>query len=330
MRRKDLILAAIGAALGSAAAGALRPAWAQAGADAWPVRTVRLVVPQAAGSPMEIPARMLAERVGRALGANLIIENRPGAGSGIGSQFVAQSAPDGSVFLVTSAAISTVALLQPALNFDPARDLEPVSIIVDVPSGLLVRNASPFADLPGLLRFARDNPGKLTYASGGVGSANHLAGALFASLAGVQLTHVPYRGVSQAVNAVYSGDIDLIFGSTLELLAHVRQGQARILGVTMPVRVPQLPDVPAIAELVPGYAAPNWFSIWAPKGTSSALIARLAAELAAARDAPELLARMAEGAATVRLDGPGPLAARLAEELPKWREVVANAGIKPD
>ena len=300
MLRRAVLLAAAGA-LGAASARAGR---AEAAGEAWPVRTVRFVVPQAAGSPMEVPTRIIADRVGRALGANLIVENRPGAGSGLGSQFVAQSPPDGSVFLVTSAAIATVALMQPALGFDPARDLDPVSIICDVPSGLLVNDASHFADLPGLLAFAKANPSRLTYASGGVGSANHLAGALFASLAGLELTHVPYRGVSQAVNAVYSGDIDLIFGSTLELLAHVRQGRARILGVTMPRRVPDLPDVPAIAELVPGYAAPNWFSLWAPKGTPARLIERFAAELAAVRDAPELRARMAEGAATVRLTAP--------------------------
>jgi tripartite-type tricarboxylate transporter receptor subunit TctC len=200
----------------------------------------------------------------------------------------------------------------------------------DVPSGLLVRNASPFASLAQLLVHARARPGDLTYASGGVGSANHLAGALFAALAGVQMTHIPYRGVSQAVNAVYAGDVSLIFGSTLELLQHVRQGQARILGVTMPARVPALPEVPAIAEQVPGYAAPNWFCLMAPKGLPDRLLRRLTAELAIIRDAPDLQARMADGAATARLDGPAPLAARLAEEIPKWRKLVADSGITPD
>jgi tripartite-type tricarboxylate transporter receptor subunit TctC len=146
----------------------------------------------------------------------------------------------------------------------------------------------------------------------------------------VELTHVPYRGVSQAVNAIYAGDIPLIFGSTLELLQHVRQGRARVLGVTMPERVPELPEVPAIAEVVPGYAAPNWFPIWAPRGMPPQLLARFSAELASVRDTPELLARLAEGAATARLDGPSPLAQRLAEEVPKWRQIVAQTGIRPD
>ena len=152
MRRRTFMLVAAAAGGGAVAARAQ---------DAWPVRTVRFVVPQAAGSPMEIPARIIADRLGRRIGASVIVENRPGAGSGLGSQYVAQSPPDGSVFLVTSAAISTVATLQPALGFDPGRDLEPVSIICDVPSGLLVRADSRFRSVQELLAHARAHPGDL-------------------------------------------------------------------------------------------------------------------------------------------------------------------------
>jgi len=323
MRRRSLALAAAAGGLGALTTSVR-------GQENWPVRVVRLVVPQAPGSPIEIPTRIVGDRLSRALGASFIIDNRPGAGGGIGSQHVAQQPADGSVFLATSAGISIVPTLQPALNFDPIRDLDPISLMCDVPSGLLVRTASAFTSLAQLLAHAREHPGELTYASGGVGSANHLAGALFAALAKVEMTHIPYRGVSQAVNAVYAGDVSLIFGSTLELLQHVRQGQARILGVTMPERVPALPDIPAIAEQVPGYAAPNWFCLMAPKGLPDRLLRRITAELATIRDTPDLQARMADGAATARLDGPAPLAARLAEEVPKWRKVVADAGIKPD
>ena len=320
MRRRTLALASLALA-GPASLRAEEP---------WPVRTVRLIVPQAPGSPIEIPTRIVADRLSRRLGASVIVESRAGAGGGIGSQYVAQQPPDGGTFLATSAGISIIPTLQPALRFDPRRDLDPVSLMCDVPSGLLVRAESPFGGLARLLDHARAHPGELTYASGGVGSANHLAGALFCAMAGVEMTHVPYRGVSQAVTAVYSGDIALIFGSTLELLQHVRQGRARLLGVTMPARVPALPEIPAIAEFVPGYAAPNWFCLMAPRGLPAPLLDRLAAELAALRDAPELQARMAEGAATARMDGPAPLAERLAEEVPKWRDLVAQAGIRPD
>ncbi|MBP0495510.1 Bug family tripartite tricarboxylate transporter substrate binding protein [Pararoseomonas indoligenes] len=324
MQRRTLGQGMVGLTLGL-----LSPARPRA-EETWPVRTVRLIVPQAPGSPIEIPTRIVADHLTRRLGATFIVESRAGAGGGIGSQYVAQQPPDGATFLATSAGISIIPTLQPALSFDPQRDLEPVSLMCDVPSGLLVRKESEFGSLPQLLAYAKTHSGELTYASGGVGSANHLAGALFCALAGVQMTHVPYRGVSQAVTAVYSGDISLIFGSTLELLQHVRQGRARLLGVTMPGRVPALPDVPAIAETVPGYAAPNWFCLLAPKGFPPALLSRLTAELAPLRDAQELQARMAEGAATIRMDGPAPLAARLAEEVPKWRQLAAQAGIRPD
>ncbi|WP_159350902.1 Bug family tripartite tricarboxylate transporter substrate binding protein [Roseomonas harenae] len=315
--------------LGLAAFGLSTPSLARA-QEVWPVRTVRLIVPQAPGSPIEIPTRIIADHLTRSMGANFIVESRPGAGGGIGSQYVAQQPPDGATFLATSAGISIIPTLQPALGFDPIRDLDPVCLMCDVPSGLLVRRESPFSSLPQLLAHAKSRPGDLTYASGGVGSANHLAGALFSAMAGVEMTHVPYRGVSQAVTAVYSGDIALIFGSTLELLQHVRQNRARILGVTMPARVPALPDVPAIAEYVPGYAAPNWFCLMAPKGLPPPLMARLTTALAQIRSAPELQARMAEGAATARLDGPAPLAERIAEEVPKWRNLVVQAGIRPE
>ncbi len=315
--------------LGLAALGLAGPTLAR-GQDAWPVRTVRFVVPQAAGSPIEIPTRIAAEHLTRRLGATVIVENRAGAGGGIGTQFVAQQAPDGATFLATSSGVAILPTLQPSLGFNPLRDLDPVSLLCDVPSGLLVAARSSFNSVPELLDRAKARPGELTYASGGVGSANHLAGALFCALAGAAMTHVPYRGVSQAVTAVYAGEIDLIFGSTLELLQHVGQGRARLLGVTTPARVPALPDVPAIAEFVPGYAAPNWFCLMAPKGLRPALLSRLVAELASLRDAPDFRARLDEGAAIPRLDGPAPLAARIADEVRKWRELVAHAGIRPE
>ena len=298
--------------------------------DAWPVRQARIVIPFAAGGPQDIPARVIAEKLSQRLGATFIIDNRPGAGGGLGAQHAAKSAPDGATLLFISASISIIPTLQPALGFDPQRDLAPLTIVCDVPSGLLVRAESEFQSLAQLLAAARANPGKLTYGSGGVGSANHLAGALFAAQAGIELTHVPYRGVSQAVNAIYTGEIDLIFGSTLEVLAHARQGRGRLLGVTMPERVPGIEGVPAIAEQVPGYAAPNWFSMFAPKGMPPAATERLLAELALLRDDPDLKARLSAGEAIMRMDGPAPLAARLSEEVVKWRELIARTNIRTE
>ena len=324
MRRREALL---GAASLAGLAGAAR---AQTHDEAWPVRQARIIIPFAAGGPQDIPARIIADRLSHKLGATFVVENRPGAGGGLGAQAVARSAPDGATLLFISASISILPMLQPSLNFDPIRDLEPLTTVVDLPAGLMVRDDSPFQNLDELLAFARANPGRLHYGSGGVGSANHLTTALFASMAGVELTHVPYRGISQAVNAIYTGEIQLVFGSSIEVLQHVQQGRARLLGVTTKERIALLPDVPAIGERVPGYAAPNFFSMYAPKGFPPTLRDRLMAELVLLRDDPQLKERMEAAAGIIRLDGPGPLAARLPEEIAKWRGLIERANIKPD
>ncbi|MGG5823159.1 Bug family tripartite tricarboxylate transporter substrate binding protein [Falsiroseomonas sp. HW251] len=320
MRRRDVVI-------GAALAGIAVTADAQ---EAWPVRQVRIVIPFAAGGPQDVPARIIADRLSQRLGAAFVVENRPGAGGGLGAQAVARSAPDGATLLFISASISILPTLQPSLNFDPVRDLDPLTTVVDLPAGLMVRADSRFATLQELIAAARAEPGRLTYGTGGVGSANHLTTALFASMAGIELTHVPYRGVSQAVNAIYANEIDLVFGSSIEVLPHVSQGRARLLGVTTEERIAVMPEVPAIGEVVPGYAAPNFFSMYAPRGFPPALRDRLVAELAALKDDPALKERMAQAAGIIRLDGPGPLATRLPQEIAKWRGLIERANIRPD
>ena len=297
--------------------------------EAWPVPVTRFVVPFAAGGALDVLARIIAERLTRELGATFIIESRPGAGGAIGAQNVVRAAPDGSTLLFTSSSVSILPALNPNLGFDPVRDLLPVSVVCDVPPVLLVRADSRFASLRELVAEARSAPGRLNYGSGGVGSANHLAGASFASMAGIEMVHIPYGGTAQTLNAVYGGQIDFIFAPTLDVLGHVREGRLRALGVGMPERVPALPDVPAIAEVVPGYAAPNWFAIFAPARLPESVRVRLVQALASLRDAPELRARLDAGAALPRLDGPEPLAKRMAEEVPRWTQLIAQLGIKP-
>jgi tripartite-type tricarboxylate transporter receptor subunit TctC len=320
MRRRTLMVAGM--------AGLAMPAVAQEAP--WPVRQARIIIPFAAGGPLDVPARIVADRLSQRLGATFVVENRGGAGGGLGAQQVARAAPDGATLLFISASIATISALQPALNFNPIRDLDPLSIIVDLPAGLLVRADSPLRSLDDLLVQARANPGRLTYGSGGVGSANHLTAALFASMANIDLMHVPYRGVSQAVNAIYSGEIDLVFGSSIEVLPHAQQGRGRLLGVTTEQRLPQMPDVPAISEKVPGYAAPNFFSMFAPKGFPPPLRDRVVAELALLREDAQLKERMAAAAGLIRLDGPQVLAARLSSEMQKWQELILRANIRPE
>lgn len=318
-RRETLLLAGAALAVPFAA-----PARAQ---DAWPLRQVKIVIPFAAGGPQDIPARIIAERLSRRLGASFYIENRPGAGGGLGAKVVADATPDGGTLLFISSSIAILPTLRRSLNLDPLRDLAPLTVVCDVPAGMMVRADSRFADLPSLLAEARANPGKLTYGSGGVGSANHLAGAQFAALANIETVHVPYRGVSQAVNAIYTGEIDFVFGSSVEVLAHHRQGRARLLGMTMPQRVPAVPEIPAIAEYVPGYSAPNWFAMFAPNGIPAPLMATLVSELTAMQTDELLVARLEPAAAIIRMDGPAKLAEQLSAEIPRWRGVIERAGI---
>ena len=297
---------------------------------AWPASVMRFVVPFAPGGALDVPARMLAERLGPALGATIVVENRAGAGGGIGAQAVAQATADGSTFLFTSSSVTILPALNPALGLDPERGLAPISLVCDMPAVLLVKHDSRFADLAALLAFARANPGRLTYASGGVGSANHLAGAAFASLAGIDMVHVPYRGMAPVLTAIQAGEIDLAFAPTLDVLGQVRQGRLRVLGQSLPERVASLPGVPTIAEHLPGYAAPNWFAVFGPAALPAALRDQMAGALAPLRDWPALRDRFEAGAARLRLDGPAPLAERLREDVPRWAALVSQLGIRPD
>jgi len=297
--------------------------------EAWPVSVTRFVVPFAAGGALDVLARMIADRLTRELGATFLVETRPGAGGAIGAHTVVRAPADGSTLLFTSSSISILPALNPNLGFDPVSELLPVSVVCDVPPVLLVRADSRFAGLRELVAEGRSAPGRLNYGSGGVGSANHLAGASFASMAGIDMVHIPYGGTGQTLNAVYSGQIDLIFAPTLDVLGHVRDGRLRALGVGMPERVRALADVPAIAEVVPGYAAPNWFAIFAPARLPESVRTRLVHALASLRDTPELRARLDAGAALPRLDGPEPLAERMAEEVPRWTQLITQLGIRP-
>jgi tripartite-type tricarboxylate transporter receptor subunit TctC len=326
MRRREFLrVAAAGGCFAAASARA-----EDAAKDAWPAHTARFIVPFAAAGAIDIPARLIADRLSRDLAANFIVENRTGAGGAIGAQAIVQWPPDGSGFLFTSSSVASLPALRAKLGFDPLHDLLPVSLVCDVPTALLVAAKSRFADVPQIIAEARANPGKLTYGSGGVGSSNHLAGASFASTAGIELLHVPYRGAAQVLNAIYAGQIDLMFAPTLEMLGYVKARAVRALGIALPQRLPTLPDVPAIAEFVPAYAVSNWFAMFAPEHLPEELRARMVKALAALRDWPDLQARLGAGAAIVRLDGPEPLAKRLAEDTANMSALIKKLGLKAE
>lgn len=296
--------------------------------EAWPSRPVRIVIPFGAGGPIDNVGRLLAEQLRDRLGQPFLIDNRPGAGGSIGIRAVIQAPPDGSVFLLTSASLASVPALYPSQELDPRRFLAPVSLVADIPTAMVVRADGPWRSVPEVVAAAKARPGRLTYGSGGAGSSNHLSGALFASAAGVTLEHISYRGAAPAMVALLSGEIDMVFASTVETLPHVQAGRARLLGVATERRVPALPDTPAINEIVPGYVALNWYAIAAPRGTPAAIVARLSQTLAAIRDLPEVKARFAAAGTAPLLTGPEALARRLESDVPKWQRVVAEAGIR--
>jgi tripartite-type tricarboxylate transporter receptor subunit TctC len=243
---------------------------------------------------------------------------------------VVRSAPDGSSLLVGSSSITILPFLQPRLGLDPMRDLVPVSLLMDLPVAASVRPNSSIRDIADLVAKARAAPGRITYGSGGVGSSVHLTTALFASMAGIELLHVPYGGGARAMTALYAGEIDVFFTSTVDQLPAARQGLVRLIGVATERRMPEVPDVPAINEVVPGYTMLQWVAMFAPRGLPAPLMEALVAELALLRDDAELKSRLAVGAAPIRFDGPAPLAERITQELATWRTVIARENIRPE
>jgi len=301
-----------------------------ASAQDWPAGTTRIVVPYAAGGPVDFPARLVIDRLSAQTKGVFILENRPGAGGSIGLTTVVQAPPDGGTFLFTTSSVTMVPTIYPKLAFDPLRDLTAISLVTEVPISLAVRAEHPARDLADLISKAKAAPGKYTFASGGVGTGNHLAGELLKKLAGIDLLHVPFRGIAPALTALYAGDIDIVFAGTAETVTHAREGRIRVLGVGTPRRVPELPDSPAIGEIVPGYVATNWYALFAPRGLPDGVAARLQAELAKARDDPALKDKAAAVGMTMLLTSADALRARIATEVPRWKQLIPEVGLKAE
>jgi tripartite-type tricarboxylate transporter receptor subunit TctC len=301
---------------------------APASAQDWPGGTTRIVVPYAAGGPVDFPARLVIDRLATQTKGVFILENRPGAGGSIGLTTVVQAPPDGGTFLFTTSSVTMVPTIYPKLAFDPLRDLTAISLVTEVPISLAVRAEHPARDLADLISKAKAAPGKYTFASGGVGTGNHLAGELLKKLAGIDLLHVPFRGIAPALTALYAGDIDIVFAGTAETVTHAREGRIRVLGVGTPRRVPELPDSQAIGEIVPGYVATNWYALFAPRGLPEGIAARLQAELAKAREDPTLKEKGAAVGITMILTDADVLRARIAAEVPRWKQLIPEIGLK--
>lgn len=305
-------------------------------AQAWPARPIVMIVPQAPGGTNDIVGRLVSQKLAEVLGASVVVENRPGAGGNIGTQAVAKAPRDGHTLLMT---ISSSQAINPALyrkpGFDPVKDFRPIGLIGSVPNVLLAHPGFAAKSVPELIAMSRGRPDEFRYASAGNGTLNHLLGEMLNSMAGIQLQHVPYKGVAPALNDVLGGQVPLLFGSLPSTLPHIQAGRLRALAVSGAARSPLLPDVPTIGETVPGYNGTLWVGLFAPEGVPAPVLAQLQDGMARALAAGDLRGKLE--ASGVELAGPADrpvppaqMAALLREDIAKWARIVKDSGASLD
>jgi tripartite-type tricarboxylate transporter receptor subunit TctC len=297
--------------------------------QAWPTRFIRLVVPFTPGGGIDGIGRILAARLSEMWGQQVVVENKPGAGGNIASEFVGRAAPDGYTMYITAAGLAVNRYLFGSVNYDPVADFAPVTLICLFPNLLVVPNSSPFRSVGDLLAEARKNPGKVTFASPGHGSSPHMSGELFKYMAQVDLTHVPYRGAAPAFTDVIAGRVDCTFAVMASGLPLARSGQLRALGVTTAGRVPTAPEVPTIAEAgVPGYDTSSWFAFFVPAKTPPEIIRKMHADTVAALAEPPIKEKLDQLGVVVVGSTPEALGTHLKTEMEKWAPVIKAANIK--
>lgn len=324
MQRTRHVLAGIAAAISLLAGAAVQ-------AETYPAKPIQMIVPQAPGGTNDIVARLVAADLSQRLGQQVVVENRPGAGGNIGTQTAARAAPDGYTLLMT---ISSTQAINPSLYrqvpFDPVRDFEPISPVASVPNVLVANPAFPARTLPELISMAKAKPDYYRFASAGNGTLNHLLGEMLNSMAGIKLEHVPYKGVAPALNDVLGNQVPLAFASLPSVLAHIKAGKVRALGVSSAKRSPFAPDIPAIGETVPGYSGDLWVGLFAVKGTPKEVTQKLAQTMQAALADKTLRDKLAAQGAEVLSGTPAQFAAMLKTDLDKWAVIVKKSGAQVD
>lgn len=305
---------------------------AGAAAQDYPARPIRMIIPFPPGGGSDVTGRVIANALGERLGRQVIVDNRAGAGGVIGSEIAANASKDGYTLLMVSLAHTVNPWLYDLSGrYDPIRSFAPVAIIAASPVIMVVNPAVPAHSVTDVLALAKAQPGKLQYASAGVGSVTHLAGELFKLLAKVDVLHVPFKGAGPATVDVMGGHTNILFGGLLATTPHIRSGKLRALGVGSLTRNPVFPDVPPIAEAgVPGYETVNWFGLVAPAGTPPAIVERLHREITAVQDLPAVRRQFdADGALVMRMS-PSDFGAYMIADMNKWERVVKDGGIKPE
>jgi len=312
------------AILAAVASGAATP-------QEYPNRPVTIIVPQAVGGANDILGRILADQLGRALGQQFIVENRVGAGGNIGTGAAAKAPRDGYTLLFTiSAAHAVNPTLYKQVPFDPVKDFDPVMLVGTVPFLLVVNPAVPANSVQELVAFAKREPGKLAYGSSGNGTTNHLLGEMFKSMAGVDMLHIPYKGVAAILTDMLGGRVQVAFASVPSVRSHVKDGKLRALGISTMKRSSVAPDVPPVGDTVAGYDADFWVALFTPAGTPQEVPAKLNGVLVKALANPEIRERFAAQGAEVVAGTPDQLAAALRDDIVKWAKVVKTAGVTID
>ena len=298
------------------------------GAQTYPARPVHIIVPFAAGNGPDIIARLLEQSLSDRLGQPFIIENRPGAGTNVGTEAVTTASPDGYTLLWTPTASAINATLYQDLHFNFIRDTTPVAGCVRLPNIMVVNPSLPVKTVPEFIAYAKANPGKINFVSGGNGTTPHLTAELFKMMIGINMIHVPYRSSTQALTEVIGGQAQVMFDGIPSSVTHVKAGELRALGVTTAARQAVLPDVPSISEFVPGYEASSWLGIVAPKGTPAEIVDELNNEINAALANPEMKKRLSEIGTEPMPMPPAEFGKFIVAETDKWGKVVKFAGVK--
>ena len=304
----------------------------QAAAENYPDRVVRIINPYPPGGSVDVMARILAQKLTDGLGQQVIVENRSGGGGNTGSDFVAKSEPDGYTLLFTAPGPLTVnQTLYSKLPFDPAKDFAPIALFATAPIVLIVNPGVPAKDVQELIALARKQPGKINFASAGIGTTNHLSGELFKSMAHIDIVHVPYRGAGPAMNDLIAGHVQMFFDLMPVVLPQIAAGHVRALANAGANRPSALPDLPTVAEQgLPGFEASSWYGLVAPAKTPEPILAKLRDEVAKALEAPDMVARIRELGSEPGTAFGNDFAAFLAAETKKWAQVIRASGAKAD
>ncbi len=298
-------------------------------AESYPSRPVHWIVGFAPGGSTDILARVIGQYLAEKLGQPFIIENRPGAGSNIATEVVVNAPPDGYTLLMISPAHAVNATLYDKLAYNFLRDIAPVAGISREANVMVVSPSFPAATVPAFIAYAKANPGRVNMASSGVGTSVHVAGELFNMMAGIKMTHIPYRGAGPAITDILGGQVQVMFAAMPSAFEHVKAGRLRALAVTTAARLPTLPDVPTVGEFLPGYEASSWYGIGAPRATPPEVIAALNSSMNAGLADPRLKTRLGELGGMMLSGTPAEFGKLMADETEKWAKVVKFSGAKP-